>query len=130
MIKKNQNFENLGWNYKECIRKRCMFWFYKYCSTYTLKFHSSDILLSAITIANHVQTDRLISCKDKFWMISRSVWTWFAMVIVDSSMITRISCRAKVCWWIDDVNVCKKQRWAPNIRGVEFHGVGRTIFIK
>ena len=32
--------------------------------------------------------------------------------------------------WFNDVNVCKEQRWAPNIHSEEFQHVGRTIFIK
>ena len=61
-----------------------------------------------------------------------SARTWFAMVIADSSMITRMShdVRAKVCRRIYDVNVCKNQWWAPNNRSVEFQRVGKTIFIK
>ena len=66
-------------------------------------------------------------CLTQIWykslqLISQSVWTWFAMIIADSSMITRMS--------RDDENVCKNQRWPPNIRGVEFQRVGRTLFIK
>ena len=29
-----------------------------------------------------------------------------------------------------NINVCKEQRGAPNIRGEEFQRLGRTIFIK
>ena len=61
-------------------------------------------------------------------MISSSVWTWFAIVITDSSMIARWSRdgQKKICRWIFDVKISKEQRWAPNMRGEEFW----TIFIK
>ena len=70
--------------------------------------HCAIIKLSAITIVNHIPTDRLISCNVIFQMIS-------------CLMIVRWSHdgQAKVCWWIYDVNVCKEQ----------WHSCTRTGFV-
>ena len=97
----------------------------------------STIIISHFGGSNNIFTDCIMDSSELYMNMAKSkmlflIKTWFAMVIADSSTIARWSRdgRAKVCRWIYGVNVCKNQRWAPNIRGVEFQRLGRTIFIK
>ena len=136
--------------------KKKYFWLYKYCSTYTLKFFTTDIWCSPLIFTNvvlidspinllvttalspHYQrlplrlTDRMISCNDFPQVSGRFIWTWVVEVIAGNVVITRCSRegRAKACRtyrWIYKDNVCKEQWWAQNVRGEEFQLVGRTI---
>ena len=108
------------------IGKKRHFLFYKYCSTYTLKFFTADIWCSPLLFANVYIVDsptyRRVAWPPRYHRLPSRI----TFRKIDRSFKTYYyNCMSMN----HDVNVCKEQQWAPNIRGEEFQRVGRTIFI-
>ena len=109
--------------------KKKHFWFYKYCSTYTLKFFTTDIwdspllFTSAWHLRFHHNTNHflresrsdgpMITWVKSLQLIIRSVWALFAEEIAGNVVIKRRSGvgMSVVCRWIYEDIVCKEQWW-------------------